>query len=38
MKTAYENFYQSAAENDVFDEKTTRMIQLSAAFAIGCYP
>lgn len=38
MKEAYEHFYSAAAENGVLDKKTTRMIQLAAAFAIGCYP
>ncbi len=38
LKEAYENFYHAADDNDLFDRKTTRMIQLAAAFAIGCYP
>ncbi len=35
---AYEAFFESTAHNEVLDQKTTVMIQLAAAFAIGCYP
>jgi hypothetical protein len=35
---AYAEFYESAAKNDILDPKTTVMIQMAAAMAIGCYP
>jgi hypothetical protein len=35
---AYEAFYDSARNNDVLPEKTTLMIHLAAAMAVGCYP
>ncbi len=35
---AYGVFSESAVQNEVLDRKTTVMIQLSAALAIGCYP
>jgi len=35
---AYDSFSESTAQNEVLDRKTTVMIQLAAAFAIGCYP
>ena len=34
----YKAFYGSARENDILDPKTTRLICLAAAMAIGCYP
>ena len=38
QKQAYEAFYNSAAKNEFLDEKTTVMVQLASALAIGCYP
>jgi hypothetical protein len=38
LKSAYEGFYDATKDNGHFDAKTTVMIQLAAAFAIGCYP
>ena len=38
QKHAYEDFYKSTTENEFLDEKTTLMVQLASAFAIGCYP
>lgn len=35
---AYAEFYESTAKNDILDPKTTVMIQMAAAMAIGCYP
>ncbi len=35
---AYDAFFESTAQNEVLDRKTTLMIQMAAAFAIGCYP
>ena len=37
-KQTYEAFFASTAANDILDPKATLMIQLAAAFAIGCYP
>lgn len=31
-------FFDSTVNNDILDPRTTVMIQLAAAFAIGCYP
>ena len=38
QKSAYEQFYESTAKNELLDPKTTVMIQLAASFVIGCYP
>ena len=38
QKEAYTRFYDSARYNDILDPKTTLMIQLATAMAIGCYP
>ncbi|MEW6531897.1 MAG: hypothetical protein AB1473_13755 [Thermodesulfobacteriota bacterium] len=35
---AYAEFYESTAKNDILDPKTTVMIQMAAAMAVGCYP
>lgn len=35
---AYEDFYDSARHNDVLEPKTTLMLHLAAAMAVGCYP
>ncbi len=38
QKKTYIDFYDSARNNDILDPKTTLMIHLAAAMAIGCYP
>lgn len=38
QKKTYTDFFESTVENEILDKKTTLMIQLAAAFAIGCYP
>jgi len=38
QKKAYRAFYDSARHNEYFDEKTTILLHLASAFAIGCYP
>ena len=38
QKKAYEAFFESTAENEILNEKTTIMIQLAASLALGCYP
>ena len=35
---AYADFYDSARHNDILDPKTTLMIHLASAMALGCYP
>lgn len=38
QKRAYAGFYDSARNNGVLDEKTTVLVHLAAAMAVGCYP
>ena len=38
LEKKYTDFYEATVENGIFDSKTTLMIQLAAAFALGCYP
>ena len=38
QKRAYAEFYRSARSNEQLDAKTTLMIHLAAALAVGCYP
>jgi len=38
QKTTYTDFYNSARYNEVLESKTTLMIHLAAAMAVGCYP
>jgi hypothetical protein len=38
QQKAYNDFYQAALDNGLFDAKTTRLIHLAASMAIGCYP
>lgn len=38
QEKCYTEFYDATVENGTFDIKTTLMIQMAAAFAIGCYP
>lgn len=35
---AFSAFYDLARRNDVLDEKTTLLIHLAAAMAVGCIP
>ena len=35
---AWKAFYDSARHNDVLDERTTIMLHLASAMAMGCYP
>jgi hypothetical protein len=37
-KKAYSEFYNSARHNDILEPKTTLMLHLAAAMAVGCYP
>ncbi len=38
QQKAFAHFQNTALFNDVLDEKTTIMIHLAAAMAVGCYP
>jgi len=38
QKTAYTEFYNSARNNKILEPKTTLMLHLASAMAIGCYP
>ncbi len=35
---AFDNFYDSARDNDILDPKTTLMLHLATAMAVGCHP
>jgi hypothetical protein len=34
----FDHFYESARHNTVLDERTTVMLHLASALALGCYP
>jgi hypothetical protein len=38
QRKAYDNFYNSARHNKILDPKTTLMLHLTAAMAVGCEP
>jgi AhpD family alkylhydroperoxidase len=38
LKQSYVDFHNSMVVNGVIDPKTTFMIQMGAAIAVGCYP
>jgi alkylhydroperoxidase/carboxymuconolactone decarboxylase family protein YurZ len=38
QKKAFGEFYKSANSNGILDDKTTLMIHLASAMALGCYP
>jgi alkylhydroperoxidase/carboxymuconolactone decarboxylase family protein YurZ len=38
QEKAFHAFQDSALNNDILDRKTTRLIHLAAAMAVGCYP
>ncbi|HWT03322.1 MAG TPA: hypothetical protein VN256_23925 [Pyrinomonadaceae bacterium] len=38
QKRAYAEFYRSACHNETLDPRTTLMIHLASALALGCYP
>jgi len=38
LSTNWQTFYDSARHNDVLDERTTVMLHLASAMAVGCYP
>ena len=38
QKKAYEDFYDSARNNDILVPKTTLMLHLAASMALDCHP
>ncbi len=38
QKKTYREFYDSARYNETLDPKTTLLIHMASAMAIGCYP
>jgi hypothetical protein len=38
QKEKYREFYDAARYNDILEPKTTLMLHMAAAMAIGCYP
>lgn len=38
QKSAFDKFYKTARYNKILDNKTSLMIHLGAAMALGCYP
>ncbi len=38
LSTNWQTFYDSARHNEVLDERTTLMLHLASAMALGCYP
>lgn len=38
QKRAHAEFYRSARNNEQLDARTTLMVHLAAALAVGCYP
>ena len=38
QKDAFNAFYDSARRNGILEPKTTVLIHLAAALAVGCYP
>lgn len=38
QQKTYTDFYDAARTNEILEPKTTLMIHLAAAMAVGCYP
>jgi len=38
QKNKYRGFYDSARNNDILEPKTTLMLHMATAMAVGCYP
>ena len=38
QKVIYTEFYNSARYNEILEPKTTLMLHMAAAMAVGCYP
>lgn len=38
QKKKYREFYNAARFNEILEPKTTLMLHMAAAMAIGCYP
>jgi hypothetical protein len=38
QRRAFDGFYNTARNNQVLDSKTTILLHLATAMAVGCYP
>ena len=38
QKAKYQTFYDAARYNEILEPKTTLMLHLASAMALGCYP
>lgn len=38
QKKAFDDFYKSVRQNKILDDKTSLLVHLGAAMAVGCYP
>jgi hypothetical protein len=38
QRRAFAEFYRSARNNEILEPKTTLMLHLAVAMAVGCYP
>ena len=38
QKKTYDAFYDSARHNEVLEPRTTLLVHMAAAMAVGCYP
>jgi hypothetical protein len=38
QQKAYTEFYDAARYNEILEPKTTLMLHMAAAMAVGCYP
>ena len=38
LRKSFADFHNSMISNDILDPKTTFMIEMGAAMAVGCYP
>jgi alkylhydroperoxidase/carboxymuconolactone decarboxylase family protein YurZ len=38
LKKSFADFHKAVVDNGIIDPKTTFMIQMGAAMAVGCYP
>jgi hypothetical protein len=38
LSTTWQTFYDSARHNEVLEPRTTLMLHLASALALGCYP
>ncbi|MCG8616067.1 MAG: carboxymuconolactone decarboxylase family protein [Desulfobacterales bacterium] len=38
QQVTYQAFSEAVRQNDILDPKTTRLLYLASAMALGCYP